>query len=111
MKEDRFLMDVMPRLKSLMARIDLPASFDESVMVWCMMQRIILEVDARLTWLLVGKSAYHDPTMKRRPVMNNIVGAITDQMETAESLYRVRMTFAFFCSILKCFGRRAFLVG
>lgn len=58
-------------------------------MVWSMMQRVILEVEGRLTWVLTAESVYHDTARTRQPLLN-VVGAVTDQMEVAENLYRVR---------------------
>ncbi len=87
-REDRQLSDFVPRLKYLFGRFTCPASFDESLMTWRMTQRIILEFDARLTWFLQAREPYYHFTGRIEPLLD-VIGALTDRLEEAESLYRV----------------------
>lgn len=86
---DRCTNDYLARLKFLFPRLDLPASYDESVVVFTLTQRVLLELDARLTWLIDIRKIHYDLTVKRSR-LRNVVGALTDSLDVANNLFRVR---------------------
>lgn len=90
--DDASTKDYLARLKFLFVRLGMPASYDESVVVWCLTQRVLLELEARLTWLIDTRKTYYTLTAKRYGV-RNVVGALTDNLEVAENLLRVCTMF------------------
>lgn len=48
-RDNPFLEVFVIRMKSLILRLPLPATYHEAAIVWCMAQRIMLEMEARLT--------------------------------------------------------------
>lgn len=102
LRSDPFLHDVMPRMKYLAGRLDIPSSYDKAVMVWSMLQQLILEVEARLTWLLEVRAIFRDVTASRAAV-RNVVGAATGQKDIAENLYRISFPSSL-ASHIHCFA-------
>ena len=94
-EEDVFITDYMSRLKGLFNRLDLLMSFDDAVHSWCFAQRLLLEYDARLVWLLDTRKGFYAASMPRQRLLN-VVGAQTDSLEIAENLFRVSFLL-FFC--------------
>lgn len=95
LRNDASCNDYLARLKFLFARLELPASYDETIIIFCLTQRVLLEFDARLTWLLDVRKSYYDPTAKRARV-RNVIGALTDSLEVAENLLRVCSPFSIY---------------
>ncbi|KAF9000023.1 hypothetical protein BDZ89DRAFT_1051082 [Hymenopellis radicata] len=72
--EDFTIKDFEARLKYLIGRLTLPASYYEAAMIWCM---TLMEV----------KKIYYLPLAKGA-LLRNVIEALTDGLEIAKNLYR-----------------------
>lgn len=88
--DDSILKGYNSRVQSLLARLELPGSLNDSVMLWCLIQRTVLEMDARLAWVSDVRKVYHARIqMASKVVVRDVVGALTDDMDVAECLFLV----------------------
>ncbi|KAJ8085059.1 hypothetical protein PM082_003838 [Marasmius tenuissimus] len=86
-KNDRYSRSYVFGLKSLLARLDCPASYKESSMAFALCQRAYLELVARVSWFQNFLSRVRDPIGVPHLVAD-VVGALTGDFETCERLYR-----------------------
>lgn len=87
------------------------AAFSESLMIWTICQRIVLELDARITWLRDVESIWNQTSVSKIVETRNVIGALTDSPEHAEHLFRVSSSFklySFMTDLLLCSLRLVF---
>ena len=67
-------------------------SFNEVASTFCLVQRVSLELEARLDWLTVVRKVYVDYAAEKARRVLPVVGAMTKDLEVVENLWRVRTT-------------------
>lgn len=86
--------EYMSRFRYLISRLSSPAIFREAIMVWRIAQRILLELDAHMTWLQLVAPQFNGPHSSWEvPGIRPVVGTITDRPEVTENCYRVSRFF------------------
>ncbi|KAF9075532.1 hypothetical protein BDP27DRAFT_1038908 [Rhodocollybia butyracea] len=79
----------MGRIRSLLAQLSsAAATYTESLMIWCICQRNVLQMDAFITWMLEVAPFWGKPEARSGP-LRSVIGTITDQPTVAENCLRV----------------------
>lgn len=78
------------RFRYLLNRLYSPSIFAKALMVWRISQRLLLELDARITWLQLIAPVFLGPhsSWETRPLCS-VVGALASRPDIAENCYRV----------------------
>lgn len=92
---DSSLKDYRRWYRSLVAQLQHPATLTEALATWCLAQVNFLELEARILWLTSVKPIYMVENSWETHSLRNVVGAVTDRLNTAESLFRV--SFSAYC--------------
>lgn len=92
---DSSVKDYRRRYRSLVARLQHPATLTEALATWRLAQVNFLELEARILWLTSVKPIYMVENSWETHSLRNVVGAVTDRLNTAESLFRV--SFSAYC--------------
>lgn len=80
----------------------IPAVYSKALMVWRIAQRILLELQGRVTWLQLIEPVFMELgalELWELPPTRSIVGAITDRPEIVESCYCVCASYLYVLSI------------
>lgn len=78
------------RLRYLFERLSTPGMFSQALMIWRLAQRIVLLLEAEITWIVSVKPTFTEPeAWKVRHDLRNVVGAITDDPLAVDRLFRV----------------------
>lgn len=86
---DPEIKSLRPRVRHLFSQLSVPSLFDQAVMRWRIAQRMILLLEARITWLIEVKPTFSEPNAYKVHSLRNVVGAITEDPLAVERLYRV----------------------
>lgn len=90
LSKDTKIKEYSSRFRYLMDRLSSPAIFLEALMLWQIAQRILLELDARITWLQFIAPVFLGPHSSWEvPPMLEVVGALAFCPEIAENCFRV----------------------
>ncbi|THU95767.1 hypothetical protein K435DRAFT_859199 [Dendrothele bispora CBS 962.96] len=84
-ESDKYIKDYSCSLQWLMAQLNCACTFKRSSMTFALVQRIYLEMVARVDWLINYKPFYAGPRVNR-PVAK-VVGALVGNIKTAEHLW------------------------
>lgn len=96
--DDARVKDYRRRFRSLVGHLQGPATLTEALMTWRLAQVNYLELEARILWLTTIKPIFAIENSWQTHELRNVVGAVTDRLNTVEYLYRV-------CSICHCHER------
>ncbi|THV08112.1 hypothetical protein K435DRAFT_558557, partial [Dendrothele bispora CBS 962.96] len=90
-EDDKYLRDYSCSLQWLMAQLNCACTRTRSQMAFALVQRIYLEMIARIDWLIAYKPLYNNMnfTVKRPEKVARVVGALVGNVETAEHLWRL----------------------
>lgn len=92
LSDDSKIKDYRGRIKYLLDHLRLPATFEEARMIWRLVQRVSLELDARILWVDQVERVYSERSAQRCPT-RNVVGALVENFDLAERLWRVGFFF------------------
>ncbi|KAF8992870.1 hypothetical protein BDZ89DRAFT_1053975 [Hymenopellis radicata] len=85
-KDDSFIWSYDSQIRYLLGRLNLPALSEEAATVFTLLQRIHLELTARLEWLTTYRQFWRTSDARRRPLAN-VVGALTDDLVVAQNMF------------------------
>ncbi|KAF9060377.1 hypothetical protein BDP27DRAFT_1181571, partial [Rhodocollybia butyracea] len=70
------------------SQLSVPSLFEQAIMRWRIAQRMILLIEAWITWLVEVMPTFTEPDAWRVHTLRNVVGAITEDPLAVERLYR-----------------------
>ncbi|KAF9059643.1 hypothetical protein BDP27DRAFT_1371270 [Rhodocollybia butyracea] len=88
-----------PQIRHLFSQLTLLSLFEQAVMRWRIAQRMILLVEAQITWLTEVLPTFAEPDAWKVHTLRNVVGAVTEDPLAVERLYRAGIPVWFYCSL------------
>lgn len=85
------------RIRILSSRLLSPATYQQAVMVWRLIQRNCLELHALITWMADIKPIWGTKHAWKTEELSEVVGAITDKREIVEYCFRVSHSYIDHC--------------
>ncbi|KAF9062881.1 hypothetical protein BDP27DRAFT_1406083 [Rhodocollybia butyracea] len=85
-----------PRVCHLFSQLSVPSLFMQALMRWRIAQRMILLIEARITWLVEVMPTFGDPDAWKVHSLRNVVGAVTEDFLAGERLYRAGIPVWFY---------------
>lgn len=77
------------RIRYLFTRLSTPSTYPEALMVFRLIQRVCLELEAQIQWLSSVKEEFNKPHAWKTHALRSVVGALTDRLDIAEFCFRV----------------------
>lgn len=91
---DSKVKEYQAHFRYLLSQLNSPATYSEAIMTWQIAQQILLELDARITWLQDIAPKFSGPhSAWEVPVLLPVIGTLTDRRDIVDNCYRISHTF------------------